>query len=325
MIQRFADSASAHHALVSAETAREGALQDLDIHSITDAAIAQMGGTPDPRLREIMAAAVRHLHDFAREVNLKPDEWVAGIGFLTAVGQMCTAYRQEFILLSDVMGLSRLVDVMHDSTGREHSGTESSLLGPFFRESAPVIEPGGTLACIPGAPEVTMYGRVLDTAGRGVPHAWIDAWQTDADGLYDLQANDPSVMDMRGRVRCDVEGRFHFRTVKPLGYSIPMDGPVGALVKQQDRHGMRPAHIHLLVQAPGFRELVTALYLADDVNIDSDTVFGVSTSLIITVRDDLADSPSPGQPSIRHDFTLSRATEEGGGRVGSDPSRLLPA
>ena len=299
-------------------------MQDLDIHSITDAAIAQMAKTPDPRLREIMEAAVRHLHDFAREVDLKPDEWLAGVGFLTAVGQMCTPYRQEFILLSDVMGLSRLVDVMHDSTGREHSGTESSLLGPFFRESAPVIPLGGTLAREAGHPEVTMFGRVVDTDGQGVPHAWIDAWQTDAAGLYDLQAHDPSVMDMRGRVQCDETGRFHFRTVKPLGYSIPMDGPVGAMVKRQDRHGMRPAHIHLLVQAPGFRELVTALYLADDVNIDSDTVFGVSTSLVVEVRDDLADNPLPG-PGVRHEFTLSRATEGGGGRVGSDPSRLLPA
>ena len=299
-------------------------MQDLDIHSITDAAIAQMAKTPDPRLREIMEAAVRHLHDFAREVDLKPDEWLAGVGFLTAVGQMCTPYRQEFILLSDVMGLSRLVDVMHDSTGREHSGTESSLLGPFFRESAPVIPLGGTLAREAGHPEVTMFGRVVDTDGQGVPHAWIDAWQTDAAGLYDLQAHDPSVMDMRGRVQCDETGRFHFRTVKPLGYSIPMDGPVGAMVKRQDRHGMRPAHIHLLVQAPGFRELVTALYLADDVNIDSDTVFGVSTSLVVEVRDDLPDNPLPG-PGVRHEFTLSRATEGGGGRVGSDPSRLLPA
>ena len=169
-----------------------------------------------------------------------------------------------------------------------------------------------------------MFGRVVDTDGQGVPHAWIDAWQTDAAGLYDLQAHDPSVMDMRGRVQCDETGRFHFRTVKPLGYSIPMDGPVGAMVKRQDRHGMRPAHIHLLVQAPGFRELVTALYLADDVNIDSDTVFGVSTSLVVEVRDDLADNPLPG-PGVRHEFTLSRATEGGGGRVGSDPSRLLPA
>lgn len=295
-------------------------MQDLDVNSITDAAIAQMAKTPDPRLREIMEAAVRHLHDFAREVKLKPEEWLAGIGFLTAVGQMCTPYRQEFILLSDVLGLSRLVDVMHDSTGREHSGTESSLLGPFFRESAPVVPLGGSLAREAGQPEVMLHGQVRDTNGNGVPGAWIDAWQTDANGLYDLQANDPSIMDMRGRVQCDDQGRFHFRTVKPLGYSIPMDGPVGGMVTKQDRHGMRPAHIHVLVQAPGFRELVTALYLAEDPNIDSDTVFGVSKSLVVSVE------PGPqGQPSIRHDFTLSRAGEEGTGRVGSDPSRLLPA
>lgn len=290
-----------------------------------EAVTARNRDAESPRLRAVMEVITRKLHEAAKEIGPTQDEWLQAILFLTRTGQTCSDWRQEFILLSDVLGLSRLVDVMHDSSGREHSGTESSLLGPFFRESAPVVPLGGSIARIPGAPEVTMYGRVLDTAGEPVPHAWIDAWQTDAEGLYDLQANDPTVMDMRGRVQCDAQGGFHFRTVRPLGYSIPMDGPVGALVRRQERHGMRPAHIHLLVQAPGFRELVTALYLADDANIDSDTVFGVSTSLVVAVREDLDDSPTPGMPSIRHDFALSRATGQGGGRVGADPSRLLPA
>jgi protocatechuate 3,4-dioxygenase beta subunit len=158
-----------------------------------------------------------------------------------------------------------------------------------------------------------------------VPHAVIDVWQTDAEGQYDLQAHDPSVMDMRGQLRCDAEGRFHFRTVKPIGYSIPMDGPVGELVRHQQRHGFRPAHIHILVAAPGHRELVTALYFGDDAHVDSDTVFGVSQSLVITPRDDAPDAPIPGLPSIRYDFTLSREADGAGGRVGSDPSRLMPA
>jgi protocatechuate 3,4-dioxygenase beta subunit len=300
-------------------------VQDLDVNGITDAVIEQMATTPDPRMREIMEAAVRHLHAFAREVNLTPDEWLKGIAFMTAVGQACTPYRQEFILLSDVLGLSRLVNVMHDTKGREATGTETSLLGPFFREDAPKVELGGSIARIAGGPEILIYGQVTDTAGRGVPQAVIDVWQTDAEGQYDLQAHDPSVMDMRGQLRCDAEGRFNFRTVRPIGYSIPMDGPVGELVRQQHRHGFRPAHIHILVAAPGHRELVTALYFGDDEHVDSDTVFGVSQSLVIIPRSDLPDAPVPGLPSIRYDFTLSRDTDTAGGRVGSDPSRLMPA
>ena len=285
-------------------------MKDLDVNDISEAVIEQMATTPDPRLREIMEAAVRHLHAFAREVKLTPDEWLKGIAFLTAVGQACTPYRQEFILFSDTIGLSRLVNVMHDAQGREAAGTETSLLGPFFREKAP---------------EIVLYGQVTNAEGKPVPGAEIDVWQTNAEGLYDLQANDPSVMDMRGRLRCDAEGRFHFRTVRPIGYSIPMDGPVGELVRKQNRHGFRPAHIHILIAAPGYRELVTALYFADDEHVDSDTVFGVSKSLVVSPSSDLPDAPVPGIPSIRYDFTLSRETDGAGGRVGSDPSKLVPA
>ena len=170
-----------------------------------------------------------------------------------------------------------------------------------------------------------LYGQVTNAEGKPVPGAEIDVWQTNAEGLYDLQANDPSVMDMRGRLRCDAEGRFHFRTVRPIGYSIPMDGPVGELVRKQNRHGFRPAHIHILIAAPGYRELVTALYFADDEHVDSDTVFGVSQSLIVSPSSGLPDAPVPGIPSIRYDFTLSRETDGAGGRVGSDPSKLVPA
>lgn len=300
-------------------------MQDLDVNDITDAVIAQMATTPDARLREIMEALVRHLHDFAREVKLTPEEWLAGIAFLTAVGQKCTPIRQEFILLSDVLGLSRLVNVMHDSKGREAAGTETSLLGPFFREQAPEIPLGGSITSRSKGPEIMLYGQVRDAAGHGIGGAWVDVWQTDAEGLYDLQAHDPTVMDMRGRLRCDEQGRFHFRTLKPLAYSIPMDGPVGELVRRQGRHGFRPAHIHILVAAPGFRELVTALYFGDDAHVESDTVFGVSKSLVVTDSADLPDAPVPGMPSVRYDFTLSRETDGAGGRVGSDPSKLVPA
>lgn len=302
-------------------------MQDLDPKGLLQEALAQMANTPDPRTREVMAAAVRHLHGFAQEVKLTPEEWLAGIAFLTAVGQACTPYRQEFILLSDVLGLSRLVNIMHDAEGREAAGTETSLLGPFFREKAPEFPAGGSIAVHKThGEEICIFGQVTDAAGRPLPNAEIDIWQTDADGLYDLQAQDATVMDLRGRFRADAEGRFHMRTVKPVGYSIPMDGPVGKLVKQQKRHGMRPAHIHVLVAAEGYRELVTALYFGDDPNIGSDTVFGVSSSLIVEAAMGVPGSPRPDLPSIRYDFRLSRrAAGETGGRVGADPSQILPA
>ena len=286
-----------------------------------------MATTPDPRLREVVSAAVRHLHDFAREVNLTPDEWLAGIAFLTAVGQNCSPIRQEFILLSDVLGLSRLVNVMHDAAGREAAGTETSLLGPFFRENAPEFALGENLVQhAKGGMEICLFGAITDADGKPIPHAEIDAWQTDAEGLYDLQVGDAGTMDMRGRFRADAAGHFHFRTVRPLGYSIPMDGPVGRLVKDQRRHGMRPSHIHVLVQAPGYRDLVTALYFGDDPNIDTDTVFGVSRSLVVMPQQGLAGNPRPDLPGVRYDFRLSRrGANDTGGRVGADPSRIMPA
>jgi protocatechuate 3,4-dioxygenase beta subunit len=302
-------------------------MSDLDRDSITAEALRQMATTPDPRLREVVSAAVRHLHDFAREVNLTPDEWLAGIAFLTAVGQNCSPVRQEFILLSDVLGLSRLVNVMHDATGREAAGTETSLLGPFFRENAPEFALGENLVQhAKGGMEICLFGAITDADGKPIPHAEIDAWQTDAEGLYDLQMGDAGTMDMRGRFRADAAGHFHFRTVRPLGYSIPMDGPVGRLVKDQRRHGMRPSHIHVLVQAPGFRDLVTALYFGDDPNIDTDTVFGVSRSLVVMPQQGLAGNPRPDLPGVRYDFRLSRrGANDTGGRVGADPSRIMPA
>lgn len=299
-------------------------MQDLNEATITDAVLEQMAGTDDPRLRQIMAAAVRHLHSFAREVNLTPAEWLAGIKFLTEVGHACTPIRQEFILLSDVLGVSALVNVLHDKAASE-LGTQTSLLGPFYRESAPEFPLGGCIVSKPTAPLVTMYGRVLDTAGNGIPHATVEIWQTDEHGLYDLQTDGGARMDMRGRVRCDDAGNYHFRTVRPLGYSIPLDGPVGRLVQAQAqaRHGFRPSHVHFLIAAPGYRELVTALYFGDDDHVDFDTVFGVSASLVVRARADDPDAPIPGLAAVRYDFRLGRAAAQGTGRVGADPAAVV--
>ncbi len=298
-------------------------MPDLDENTITDAALAQMANTADPRLKQIMDAAVRHLHAFAREVELTPAEWIQGIQFLTAVGQACTPIRQEFILMSDVLGLSAVVNAIHDRKAKA-LGTQSSLLGPFFREGAPELPLGASIIADPSVPEIVLHGQVTDNDGHPIPGAWVQVWQTSEHGLYDLQIRDGGDMDMRGNFRCDAQGRYHFRTVRPLGYSIPMDGPVGSMVQMQNRHGFRPSHIHFLIGADGHRELVTALYFGDDENIDSDTVFGVAESLVVVAGDD-GTSPIPGLHGVRYDFRLAKMAGEDTGRVGADPSRLMPA
>ena len=294
----------------------------IDEKTITDAALAQMSGTRDPRLKQIMECLVKHLHAFAREIDLSPEEWIEGIKFLTAVGQKCTPYRQEFILLSDTLGLSSLVNTLHDRRATE-AGTKTSLLGPFYRQDSPPRKLGESIASDPKSPEICIYGRVTDSAGQGIPNASVQIWQTDDEGVYDLQRNDPSVMDLRGWYHADPEGRYNLRTVRPLGYLIPLDGPVGDMIRAQSRHGFRPAHIHFLIGAPGYRELVTALYLGTDEHINSDTVFGVTDSLVTETTANDPSAPFPGLASIRFDFRLAKATAtEASGRVGADPSQI---
>ena len=299
-------------------------MQELTPETITDAVLDQMATTSDPRMREVMAAAVGHLHAFAREVNLTPGEWIKGIEFMTLVGKMCTPARQEFILLSDTLGLSALVNGLHDKTALEE-GTHTSLLGPFYREASPKLAAGSQIArhVKPGT-ECVLYGRVSDINGKPLADASVSVWQTSADGLYDIQENASSV-DYRGVFTSDKNGLYVVRTVKPRGYSIPMDGPVGGMVKAQGRHGMRPAHIHFLVGSPGYRELVTALYLRDDPHLADDVVFGSSGDLAVDINPKDPESPIPGMPSIRFDMRLSRETEadRAGGRVGADPAAIL--
>jgi catechol 1,2-dioxygenase/hydroxyquinol 1,2-dioxygenase len=299
-------------------------MQELTPETITQAVLDQMASTPNPRLKEIMASAVKHLHAFAKDVNLTPAEWIKGIAFMTEVGKICTPARQEFILLSDTLGLSALVNGMHDETALEE-GTHTSLLGPFYREASPTMPTGSQIAknASPET-EIVLYGYVGDVNGKPLSGATVSLWQTSASGLYDIQ-EDPSAIDYRGVFATDAKGLFVLRTVKPLGYSIPMDGPVGAMVKAQKRHGMRPAHIHFLVGAPGYRELVTALYLRDDPHLADDVVFGSSGDLAVDINPKDPECPIPGLPSIRFDMRLSRETaaDRAGGRVGADPSAIL--
>jgi hydroxyquinol 1,2-dioxygenase len=298
-------------------------MEDLTEATLTDATLRQMADTPDQRLREIMEAAVRHLHAFAREVSLTPEEWLFGIKFLTQVGHACTPSRQEFILLSDTLGLSRMVSILHE--GRiDTKGTETSLLGPFYRESTPLLPLGSVIATDSKEGQLVIFGKVTDEEGIPIAHALLEVWQTDSNGAYDLQAQDPSVMNNRASFRTNLQGRYHFRTNFPRGYKIPLDGPVGGMIDAQKRHGHRPAHTHFLIGADGFRELVTALYYSDDPYIDSDTVFGVANSLIVTAVTQNSKSPMPNLPSIEYDFVLSRAKAgEATSRVGADPTSII--
>jgi hydroxyquinol 1,2-dioxygenase len=290
--------------------------------SVTDAVLKQMEGTADERFKTIVGSAIRHLHAFAREVNLTPAEWLKAIEYFTRVGKTCTSTRQEFILLSDVVGLSTLVNTLHDATAVEKA-TSTSLLGPFFREDAPQLALGKQISNADKSEEILLWGAVRSVAGKPLANAKLMVWQTSSAGVYDLQEGDGSAVDYRGTFHTDAEGKYHLRTVRPLGYFIPMDGPVGDLVRAQRREGCRPAHVHFLISAPGYRELVTALYFRGQY-LETDVVFGASPELVANEKTDDPEAPAKGLPSVHFDFTLARAgsVDAAGGRVGADPTKL---
>jgi protocatechuate 3,4-dioxygenase beta subunit len=255
-------------------------------------------GTPDPRLRQVLTALVRHLHAFVKEVELTDEEWAAGIAFLTATGHMSDAVRQEFVLLSDVLGVSMLVEtVNHRADG---GATESTVLGPFHLVESPPRALGDDI-CLDGKGEPCLVtGRVTGPDGEPVGGATVDVWQANEDGFYDVQQ--PGVLperNLRGLFTADPDGRFWFRTVVPRYYPIPDDGPVGELLRATGRHPYRPAHIHFLVSAPGYRPVTTHLFPDDTPYLDSDAVFGVKPSLVrpFPVVDDPARAAAAGLPN----------------------------
>lgn len=235
--------------------------------------------TPNPRLKAVMTSLISHLHAFIREVELTEEEWMAGIQFLTRTGHMCDDKRQEFILLSDTMGVTMLVDAInHRSPG---GATESTIFGPFYREGAEELPLGASISKGGlGEPAVVM-GQVLSTDGRPIPYALLDVWETNENGLYEQQDPEQPDMNLRGKFRTDNEGRYCFVGIKPVSYSIPDDGPVGQLLRVLGRHPFRPAHIHLLISADGFVPVTTHLFVKGDKYLDSDAVFGTKDSLVV--------------------------------------------
>jgi hydroxyquinol 1,2-dioxygenase len=276
---------------------------NLDENTITAEALRRMQNTSNPRLKRIMASLVQHLHDFAREVQLSESEWFEGIAFLTAVGNMTSGKRQEFILLSDVLGLSMLVIAQNQR--KPAACTEATVFGPFHVDGAPEYALGADIANGAQGEPCFVDATLRGVHGEPVPGATVDVWQSDEAGFYDVQYESNDVPRARGILHSDAQGRVYFRTILPVAYPIPTDGPVGRLLEATGRHPWRPAHIHFMIDAPGYEKLVTHVFRNDDKYLDSDTVFGVRSSLLGTYRRHEAGSIAPdGKASAVPYYTL---------------------
>jgi hydroxyquinol 1,2-dioxygenase len=258
---------------------------------LTERVAASFDAAPDPRLKELMQALTHHLHAFIREVRLTEEEWRGAIEFLTAAGHITDGKRQEFVLLSDVLGASMQTITVNNQAYRH--ATEATVTGPFFVAGSPAIEPGGDIAAgAPGEP-CWVEGTVADTHGEPVPRALIEVWEADQDGFYDVQYDDDQVAG-RGHLHTDEAGRYSFWGVVPTPYPIPDDGPVGHLLAATGRSPMRASHLHFMVRAEGFRTLVTHFFVRGDELLDRDSVFGVRDSLVMDFEPQPPGTPAPG-------------------------------
>jgi catechol 1,2-dioxygenase len=273
---------------------------------LTRQVLAAYAGTPDPRLRQLLASLISHLHAFAVETRLTRPEWLAGMEFLTATGQKCDSERQEFVLLSDVLGFSSLIETINATDG----ATESTVLGPFYVPGAPVRAMGDQIGRPEDGSPTLVSGRVTNPAGEPLAGATLDIWQSSGNGLYDTQDPQQPKFNLRGVFVTGPDGAYQFRTVRPASYPVPTDGPVGSLLRGAGRHHWRAAHIHAIVSAPGCRPVTTHIFDAENPYLDSDTVFGVKGSLVKQFR-----PAGPGDPTdvsyvTEMDFVLT-AQEDG--------------
>jgi protocatechuate 3,4-dioxygenase beta subunit len=272
---------------------------------LTDDVLRAYAETPDPRARELLTSLIRHLHAFASETRLTTQEWMAGLQFLTAVGQKCDDERQEFILLSDVLGLSSLVEGLNAPDG----ATEPTVLGPFYLPGAPHKEPGESIGRPQDGEPTLIRGRVTDTDGRPISGATLDIWQCASNGRYDIQDPDQPPFNLRGVFGTGADGRYLLRAVRPVGYPVPIDGPVGDVFRLSGRHHWRAAHVHAIVSAPGHQPVTTHIFDAANEYLDTDAVFGVRDSLI---QEFMAASPAD-PPDVAYvvdvDFALASVAE----------------
>jgi hydroxyquinol 1,2-dioxygenase len=283
---------------------------DINQMTITDAVQKSFHGPRTERHMFLIDKLIEHLHDFTRETNLTQDEWMYALNFLYDCGQISSPERHEFILLSDVLGWSALVDMINTKGG----GTELSNLGPFYLKDAPVMPLGAHLAKDREGVILLANGTVRDTLGNPLPGAVLDTWQADGSGMYPIQEKGQDPMDLRGRFTANDEGRYYYTTVMPKSYTVPYDGPVGKLLRAGDRHAWRSKHLHYIIGAPKMRSIVTELFFEGDEFIDSDAVFGVRKSLIGKVQRVPADAnleyDLEHRPDARvdYDFVLSPAS-----------------
>jgi protocatechuate 3,4-dioxygenase beta subunit len=263
---------------MASSTEPNGIIQNLD--GVTDVVLAAMNATPNPRLREVMTAFVRHLHAFAREVRLTQEEYDLAIDFLNRIGKATGDTHNEGILFADAVGFSTLVVLMNNA-GKGPTETAAALLGPFWRDNSPVTPNGGSIVRSP-TPGAALFAncRITDSEGRPIQGVEIDVWQSSPAGFYENQDPEQADMNLRGRFHTDQDGRFWFRSVKPAGYPVPTHGPTGDLLRAQHRHPYRPAHLHFLGFKSGYRTLITQVFVDDDERLGSDAVFGVTKDLI---------------------------------------------
>jgi catechol 1,2-dioxygenase len=247
---------------------------------VTDAVLEAVNRTADPRLREITAALVRHLHEFAREVHLTEEEFQKACAYVAALGQRTTPSHNEVVLMSGSLGFSTLICLLNNGNNGQ-TETSANLLGPFWRMNSPRTESGGTIVRSP-TPGPAMFVKVWvqDQAGNPIEGAEVDVWHSSPEGFYEQQDPKQAPMNLRGKFMTDANGHFHFRSVKPAGYPIPIDGPVGDLIRAQGRHHYRPAHLHFLIFKQGYKTLISQVYVNDDPLLDTDVQFGVTRALI---------------------------------------------
>jgi catechol 1,2-dioxygenase len=250
------------------------------VEDVTPAVLEEMKRTPDPRTKEILAALVRHLHGFIREVRMTEAEFHEAVRYVNAIGQTTTPSHNEAMLLAGALGVSNLVCLMNNGE-RGTRQTHANTLGPFWRGNAPFTANGGSIVRSPTpGPRLHFKGRVLDPQGKPVPGAEIDIWQSSPKGLYENQDPGQADMNLRGLFKTDADGSFGFESVKPAGYPVPTEGPTGALLRAQGRHNYRPAHVHFLIYKPGFKTITSQVYDPDDPNLETDSQFGVTKALI---------------------------------------------
>jgi len=273
-------------------------MRNLNQDTITQAVIERFSRTPDPRLKEIMTSLVQHLHAFAREVRLTEEEWFKGIQFLTDTGHITDDKRQEFILLSDTLGLSMLTVAMNND--KPAGCTEPTVFGPFFVENAPEFELGADVANGAAGKPCQVRGTVKGLDGKPVANAKMNVWQADAEGNYDVQYANLAHPQARGVLHTDPQGRFYFKTILAEAYPIPSDGPVGHMLAATNNHPWRPAHLHFMIEADGYERLITHVFRNHDQYLDSDVVFGVRQSLVA----DWVQQPD-GSHLLEYDFVLN--------------------